>query len=128
MPVTYQIDGTRNTVRTRCTGHVKLHEVIAHFEELMHDPHCPRQLNVLLDLTELTSAPTSEQLVSVREAITQARSTVQFHTCAIAAPTDLLFGVMRMFEVFTEKEFQLTRTFRQLEDAEKWLNEQSGGS
>ena len=101
--------------------------MLSHFEELMKDPRCPRRLNVLLDLTELTSAPSSEQIVSVRDAITHARSTVQFHICAIAAPTDLLFGVMRMFEVLTENEFQLTRSFRQLEDAEKWLNEHSGG-
>jgi hypothetical protein len=127
MPVTYQIDRTRNLIRTRCFGEVTLEEVLDHFRTLQSDPECPSRLDVLLDLSECLSAASGGQLRTVNQAIASVRERVQFDACAIVAPTDLLFGMGRMFEVLAEERFRATHVFRSVVDAEEWLSSQSSG-
>ncbi len=123
MPVTYHIDKAQKTIHTACTGYVDYEEVIDHFRVLAQDPECPDRLNVLLDLTDLATPPNADQLMGVSDAIGRAQDRVQFDACAIVAPKDLLFGVSRVFEVLTEGKFRITRTFRQLNEAEEWLSQ-----
>jgi hypothetical protein len=122
MPVTYEIDAANKLIRTRCTGDVTLREVIGHFRQLEADPECPPYVDVLLDVTEEVTIPTSDELRNVALAIAGIRRRVQFGFCAIVASANALFGMMRMFEVFTEKYFRETRACRTLEEAEAWLN------
>jgi hypothetical protein len=124
MPVTYHIDKDNSLIRTRCTGPVTIEEVINHFHVLERDPDCPDHLDVLLDLSEETSIPKKENLQDVAREIGRIRSRVQFGTCAIAACTDALFGMSRMFEVLAEQYFRETRVFRTVSEAEAWLNSQ----
>lgn len=121
MPVTYEIDKESAVIRTRCTGNVTLAEVTNHFEELARDPDCPDYLDVLLDLAEQATIPKSQELLVVTCEIAKVRGRVQFGACAIVASTDALFGMLRMFEVFTEALFREARVFRALPDAETWL-------
>jgi hypothetical protein len=121
MPVTYQIDNSRNLIRTRCTGPVTIHEVIEHFCQLEKDPDCPPGLDVLLDLSEETTVPTRDNLREVASKISRIRRTVQFGACAIVASTDALFGMLRMFEVFAEQLFHESQVCRTVEEAEDWL-------
>jgi hypothetical protein len=124
MPVTYEINNDRHTIRTRCIGDVTFAEVIDHFRVLASDPLCPARLHVLLDLTKITSSPTTDQLLKVSDTIGHTQEKIRFDSCAIVAPSDLMFGVMRMFEVFTEGKFSSTKTFRGIGEAERWLAEQ----
>lgn len=121
MPVTYKIESGQRIIRTRCVGDVTFNEVVDHFRVLQQDPECPERLDVLLDLTDLTSEPSADQLKGVSDAIGRSREKVHFDTCAIVASSDLLFGVSRMFEVFAEGQFRMTRVFRGLPEAEAWL-------
>ena len=121
MPVTYQIDAENATIRTRCVGDVTLEEVIHHFHQLALDPDCPGRLGVLLDLSEETTIPKSNELRAVACAIGKVRTRVQFGACAIVAPRDALYGMLRVFEVFAENLFSETRVFRSLDEAEQWL-------
>ncbi len=102
-----------------------IEEVIDHFRGLEQDPDCPELVDVLLDLSEETSIPTKQNLQEVASEISRIRGRVQFGNCAIVACTDELFGMLRMFEVFTEKYFQRTFVFRTTLDAEKWLSSRS---
>ena len=121
MPVSYEIDKVKGMIHTKCSGAVTLEEVIDHFRVLEKDPDCPRHLDVLLDLTEQTSIPRSENLRDVAREISRIRGTIQFGTCAIVAGSGTLFGMLRMFEVFTEPYFRQTRVFRTAPEAEAWL-------
>jgi hypothetical protein len=121
MPVIYQIDRAKQLVRTRCTGATTLDEVLQHFAVLVQDPECPDRLNVLLDLSEMTSLPASGQLRVVASEIARIVPRVQFLNCAIIAPNDALFGMARMFEVFAEQHFAATRVFRTREEGVIWL-------
>jgi hypothetical protein len=121
MPITYQMDVANGLIRTHCFGDVTLAEVIDHFRELEADPRCPCHVDVLLDVTEEVTIPTSDELRNVALAIAGVRRRVTFGFCAIAASATALFGMMRMFEVFTEKYFLETRACRTVEEAEAWL-------
>ena len=121
MPVIYQIDKPNGLIRTTCVGDVTLEEVTRHFQALANDPDCPDRLDVLLDLSQQTSLPQSTQLREVTLAIRRVRSRVRFGNCAIVACTDALYGMLRMFQVFTEELFQEAQVFRSISDAEAWL-------
>jgi len=124
MAVTYEIDKANRIIRTSCRGAVTLEEVIDHFRELERDPDCPDRLDVLLDLSEQTSVPTRYNLEDVTSEIRRIRPKIQFGACAIVANTDVLFGMLRMFEVFTERYFRASRVFRTRDEAEAWLASQ----
>jgi hypothetical protein len=124
MPVTYQIDKANKIIRTRCTGPVTIEEVIEHFRVLERDPDRPDQLDVLLDLSYETSVPKQENLKAVTQDIRRIRGRVQFGACAIVACTDALYGMIRMFEVFTDQLFRKSYVFRTVGEAEAWLASQ----
>jgi hypothetical protein len=121
MTVTYQIDPAKRRIHTRCVGAVTLDEVLQHFSDLARDPDCPARLDVLLDLSEITSLPTSSQLTAVSTEVARVRPRVQFDGCAIIASRDAVFGMARMFEVFAESYFGATRVFRTVDEGTRWL-------
>lgn len=121
MPVSYQIDKKLRTIHTRCSGEVTFGEVIVHFQALQQDSDCPEKLDVLLDLTECTSIPETNQLRAVGATIGSIRDKVRFDACAIVAPGDLIFGLSQMFLVFAEDQFRAAQVFRDANEAKKWL-------
>lgn len=124
MSVTYHIDKVTGIIRTRCIGAVTFDEVLNHFQELERDPDCPDLLDVLLDLSEMTSLPEANQLRAVSHQIGRIRERVMFNACAIVACQDVLFGMMRMFEIFAEERFRMMCVFREVGEAETWLTSQ----
>jgi hypothetical protein len=120
MPISYRIDRERGWIETRCSGPVTLPQVRAHFDELQADPRCPRHADVLLDLTEITSLPTSPQIRAAAERVALVDNIV-FEACAIVTGSDAWFGMARMFEVFARGYFADIRTFRGRREAEEWL-------
>jgi hypothetical protein len=121
MPVTYKIDPAKKLIRTRCIGDVNLEEVTEHFRELQRDPNLPDRLNVLLDLTEITSVPNPQEVRVVSSEIEKTLRSVQFQAFAIVVCNDVLFGMMRMLEAFAGNYFTATQVFRVTAEAEAWL-------
>jgi hypothetical protein len=124
MPVTCQIDGANRLIHTKCIGSITVDEVIDHFRMLEQDPSCPDRLDVLLEVRKGTSVPKRDELREVVGEIARVRGRVQFGACAIVADSDVLFGMMRMFEVFAEDQFRKTKAFRTVDAAQAWLAEQ----
>lgn len=121
MPVTYRIDPTRRLIHTTCSGLVTLEEVLEHFAVLMQDPKRSHGLDVLLDLTQIASVPTSEELRIVTSEIAHIRPAIEFGRCAVAASREAMYGMSRMFEVYAEGYFAEVQAFRTLEEAAGWL-------
>jgi hypothetical protein len=121
MPVRYEVDESLRCVHTRCMGETTAKEVIDHLLSIAEDAALPRPLNVLLDLTELTSLPEGGQILEVSAAIRRTEPHVRWGACAIAAPADAAFGAARMFTRLAERSFQRARVFRDLESARRWL-------
>lgn len=128
MPIAYQIDADKRTIRTRVVGQVTPQDVIDHFRTLEQDPQCPQSPNVFLDLNEVESLPGSPQLTIVVRELKRISAKIRFDACAILASRDALFGMMRMFEALAEECFRVTRTFRIASDAEAWLLSQQSPS
>ena len=128
MPVTYSIDATRHLIRTACTRPLTFGEVLEHFQELRDDPACSGRLDVLLDVSGADRLPESNQIAAVSVALSAIRKKVQFGACGIVAPTDAMFGMMRIFEVQAGDYFNATRVFRKAADAEDWLASQHAGA
>lgn len=124
MPITYQLDADKRTIRTKAAGYVTLQEVIDHFRTLEQDPECPERPDVFLDLSGVDSLPETPQLSTVIAELERIRPKVRFEACAILASRDALFGMMRMFEALAENLFRVTCTFRIATEAEAWLGSQ----
>ena len=125
MPIRYDIDEERSLLRTRCVGGtMSLAEVVDHFKELRADPRLPKRVNVLLDLTALVSAPERDQLRSIVSEMKDVGASLRWGVLAVAARTDLLFGMSRILGVFVEDVFTNTGVFRQLSEAERWIDAQ----
>ena len=128
VPVIYTIDADKKTIRTRCVGFVTVDDVIGHFRTLADDPQCPEELDVFLDLSEMKSLPAADKLAMVVAEMKRVQSRVRFGACAIVAPTDAAYGMMRMYEVLAEKLFRVTHPFRTSAEAEEWLASQQRGT
>jgi len=125
MPVTYELDLQRGLIRTRCTGPVVFAEVLEHFKALEADPACPDRLDVLLDLSGIINLPSAGQVKAVAAETNRLLSRVHWGRCAIVAPSDVIYGVSRMFEMISEAYFSGLRVFRSYDEAEAWLVAQS---
>ena len=115
MPVTYTFSADRRTIHTRCAGFVTVEEVVEHFQTLARDPLCPVRVDVFLDLSELDAAsiPQSLHLPRVVLELKRIKDRVRFGACAVVAPQDAVFGMMRVFEALAEEHFQAMRVFRE---------------
>ena len=122
MPVTYIIDADARLIRTRCSEDVTFPEVLDHFRELGEIPNCPKRLDVLLDVADIKTLPDSRQLQTIGGAIRRLREQVRFGFCAIVAPRDAVFGMLRVFEVVTQDYFREIRVFRTASEAQVWLD------
>lgn len=121
MPIHYRIDPERRRIWTTCIGDVNPKEISQHFRDLARDPNRPDRLNVLLDLTEMTSLPETPQLRAVTNDLKRYQPDMQFDACAIVASRNVLFGMMRMFQALARNSFTTTQVFRTAGEAEAWL-------
>lgn len=129
MPIHHEIDRERSLIRTTCSGPVTLAEVLQHFRSLEDERHLPDPLDVLLDLSTVTSPPDGAQIQRVAAEIRRLLGKISWGSCAIVAPSDLVFGVSRILEVRAEESFTATQVFRELAAAEAWLaSERTRGS
>lgn len=121
MPISYQIDRTAALIRTRCYGHVTLHEVLGHFRDLRQESALPKRLDVFLDLHEVISRPTAEEIRIASKEPGALQGTVTFGCCAIVVDRDALFGMARMWGILAEGSFVAVNVFRSTTEAEAWL-------
>ena len=127
MPVTYEIDVARKLIYTICSAPLTFTQVIEHFRALKEDPACTGRLDVLLDVSSADTIPLSSQLGPISAELGAVRSKVQFGCCAIIAPRDAMFGMMRIFEIAAGPYFHAIRVFRTPAEAEKWMSSQAIG-
>jgi len=80
---------------------------------------------VFLDLREVTSLPSSDQIQEVSAAIGGLAPKVRFRACAIITDRDAMFGMSRMLSVFAEDYFKAIMVFRSGDDGKNWLERQS---
>ena len=125
MSVTFSIDTRASLIRTIGSGNVTLAEIHAHFSQLSQVWPTRRKLDVLLDLSECTALPAIPQLRAVVSRIQMFGGRKRFGVCAIVARRELLYGLMRVFELLADRRFVAVRVFRNQSSAMVWLRETS---
>jgi hypothetical protein len=120
MPVYYRIDFAAERIDTACVGEVSLDEVLGHFRELAAAA-LPRRLDVLLDLTQMTSLPETGEIRQAADALVGTTMPTRFRACAVVAKENVLFGMSRMWVVYAESAFERVHVFRDRGEAERWL-------
>jgi hypothetical protein len=126
MPITFSIDMRASLIRTIGEGDVTPAEVDDHFTELSKVwPRGAKQLDVLLDLSGCTSLPEILQLRAVVSRIQMFGGRKRFGVCAIVATRELLYGLLRVFELLASHRFVAVRVFRNEAAAMVWLRERS---
>jgi hypothetical protein len=121
VPIFYAIDKAGGLIRTRCYGAVTLAEVQHHFQTLKDDPNRSSHLDVLLDLSEVTSSPRADEIREAGRGPELLRGILNFGYCAIVTSRDVIFGMARMWAVFVEGYFTAVEVFRSATEAEIWL-------
>jgi hypothetical protein len=123
MPITFRIDAKDSLIRTIGFDYVTPAEVNAHFTELGRVWPRGAKLDVLLDLSGCTSLPEIWQLRDVVSRIQMFGGRKRFGVCAIVANRELLYGLLRVFELLANQRFVAVRVFRSIPTAMAWLHE-----
>jgi len=128
MPITFSIDRQASLIRTIGAGNVTPAEVDAHFAELSTVWPRGAKLDVLLDLSGCTSLPEIPQLQAVASRIQMFGGRKRFGVCAIVASRELLYGLLRVFELLAAQRFMAVRVFRNAPAAMVWLGARSSAN
>jgi len=124
MPIPYEIDRERRLVVTRPHGVIRDEDMLAHQEALASDPDFEPTFDQLIEPDGVTRFEVST------ETYLRLASNSPFRTGsrrAIVAPTEMGFGLSRLFEIRTESTGSLVRVFRTSEEARKWLFDRDAG-
>ena len=118
MPQRHQIDVARRIVVSCAWGELSTADFLAHFQAVGTDPSFDPTFGQLVDLREV--ALFTLDTVTIREKA--ARSLFQPGVRrAIVAPSDIAFGLARMFGMYAASASQNVAVFRTIDDAERWL-------
>jgi hypothetical protein len=120
MPISYRIVG--DFVVTTVEGASTLAEVLAYQAALRSDPGYRPGMPNLIDCRRVTALLSSDDLRAIaREARRHPNSGVRART-ALLGRSDVVFGVLRMYEAFTEGSSAAARAFRNEAEALAWLH------
>ena len=120
MPIEYAID-KNNRLLTRADGAVTFDEINGHLDL--------EQSNRDLDRSELIdarNATTDLMPAQVRQLVMRAAGmlrVVKLGPTAIVTTDDVVYGMARMYSVLAEGVGARAEVFRDLESAERWLNQ-----
>jgi hypothetical protein len=121
MSIRYQIDLRRGLLRTTVTGVLNSREIEGYFDRLFDDVDFNPAIPGLVDLRQVTGAPVIEELRKIASVVRERRGARAPARRALLVPNDLLFGMMRMFEVYSDGGPFEYATFRDEAEALRWL-------
>ena len=124
MPIQYVIDGIHQRVLTHADGLVTFQDLSEHLDAEERDRGLG--LHELFDARGATTNVTADQ---VRMLVQRAADTVRripLGPTAIVATDDVAFGMARMYAILTEQAGARVEVFRDVESANRWLQEVSG--
>jgi hypothetical protein len=120
MGLTFVIDRQRGIVRSRGVGVVTAPDLQDFYSRLLTDPGFDPGYRSLGDLREVVEiAVDSAGLARAAEAPVFAAGT----RCALVATADAVYGMARAYAAYNERMGRTVRVFREVDDAEAWLDE-----
>jgi hypothetical protein len=120
MPAEYIIDKKLKVVFSIAHGIITDHEAYSHQDKLRDDPDFKSNFSQLFDCTKITDANNIST-----EAINRLADRNPFGLGAkrvFVAPSDLMYGLVRMFQILTNDHPDELTVFRDIQDARKYLS------
>jgi hypothetical protein len=118
MPTAFEIDVTRRLVVCRCWGVLTSEEIVTHYRALRADPAFDPTFAQLGDLSDVSAFDVDTRALG-SEALLET-----FHSSArraLVAPSDIAFGLARLYGSYAQAASQNLEVFRAKRDAELWL-------
>ncbi|MBN2452601.1 MAG: hypothetical protein JXR77_19615 [Lentisphaeria bacterium] len=123
MPIEFEFRSEECLAVFRHVGEVPDDEFLASYRDVFDDPDLSACRKLLIDLGQTNSAPRSSR--ALRDLADLFREKLAVGTrprkVAVIAPTDLSFGLARMYEVFSDSLPWEFAVFRDGEAARAWL-------
>jgi hypothetical protein len=120
MPISYRIDETRRRIYTRAEGVVTYAELRAHMNAEAGEPAA--SYSELFDCSGATTDVTPEDVRRLAWERQEVARRQPPGPVAVVATDDLFFGMLRMYDMLTERVRPL-RVFRHRQEAEQWLDD-----
>jgi len=118
MPIEYEIDADKHLVHCRASGTLTNRELIDHYRSIATDPAFDPHFDQLADLGPVERFDLDATTIR-REALETVFDASARR--AIVAPTDVGFGLARIYGSYAELAPQTVRVFRDMSDARRWL-------
>ena len=122
MPLKHKIISDLKMVYVRGTGKVTADEIMTTGARIFTDSEWVNGFNIILDYREITELHVKTE--DVKKIVAQDKRNEHLFNqskCAIVAGSDLVFGLSRMWEAFSEDTKIETMVFRNIEDSLRWL-------
>lgn len=118
MPAQYTIDSDRRIIFSQAIGVVTADDLRDHQSRLRADPAFDAKFDQLWDLSGATEVQIEAEAI---KELARARSFEAGAKRAVVAPSDLAFGIARMFQLLHDEAPEEVRVFRSEADARRWL-------
>ncbi len=130
MAIKYQIDPEMGVIYVNLAGKVCDDEFSAALDQALRDPDYHVGMSGLIDFRAVERFDVSTRVI--REAVTTIAKTMNGFKypwrTAIVAPTDMVYGLSRMYQILREGSMEEVGVFRDAGDAGKWLGLPEDGS
>ena len=118
MPQSHHIDVARRIVVSRAWGGLSTVDFLAHFQAVGADPPFDPTFAQLVDLRDVTVFTLDTGTIREKAAKSLFKPGVPR---AIVAPSDIAFGLARMFSMYAASASQTVAVVRTIDEAERWL-------
>jgi hypothetical protein len=121
VPISYRVSG--KLVLTHVEGAVTVADVRAYLGAVRSDPAYRAGMSTLIDCRNVTTLLSSEELRIIAADIQHLTTSRARGRCAILAPSEAGFGLLRMYEAYSEGAPVEVRAFRERDEAMEWLED-----
>ena len=118
MPVTYRIDNANNIVFATASGELTAADIESFRREAADDPAFHQYLDTIFDFRNITGLSLTGE--DVRDLTAGAIFHEQSRR-ALVVPTELMYGVSRMYSLYIGAESDVMRVFYDMDEARRWL-------
>jgi len=121
-PITYEIRTDLRLVVARCRGTLRTQNILDYVQALTSDPRLEEGMSELIDLRGVTIYDVdAEGIRSVVASDRENAPELQISRCALVSPEDFVYGMLRMYELYSGESGTEVAAFRSMEEATTWL-------
>jgi len=119
MQVERKVDALARVVILKVNGNLDDRELLRLADELELDPGMGSDFSLLIDLRQANGRDVTT--AGVRALVARPLVLSAASRRGVVVPSDLGFGMARMYEVLRERQGGATRVFRDYDEAQRWV-------